>query len=262
MSGDDPRKAYWNEKYFEYWKSRVEEAGHGKSVIVEGDSNTEDDSVYQRVFDSHTFRSGSLLEVGCAWGRMFPFYLAYGLRTTGSDISHAMVVAARKEWQEKEGIVDIVESPAERLPFADGSFDNLTCLATLDATYQDRAITEFLRVTRPGARIIFTGKNDHYFQDDKEAYLAEMGARDKKHPNFFTDTKHLIDLLSDQGHYIRALYCFPRRGDFARFRYVTTPNDRFYEFLVVIDRGNEYEALPSISDAYSKTFRELESADE
>ena len=49
MTAEDPRKAYWNEKYFEYWKSRVEEAGHGKSMIVEGDSNTEDDSVYQRV---------------------------------------------------------------------------------------------------------------------------------------------------------------------------------------------------------------------
>ena len=262
MTAEDPRKAYWNEKYFEYWKSRVEEAGHGKSMIVEGDSNTEDDSVYQRVFDSHAFKVGSLLEVGCAWGRMFPIYLAAGLKTTGSDISHAMVVAARKEWQEKEGIVDIVESPAEHLPFADKSFDNLTCLATLDATFQDKAITEFLRVTRPGARIIFTGKNDHYFQDDEEAYRAEIGARDKQHPNFFTDTKRLIDLLSGQGHHVEALYCFPRRGDFARFRYVTTPNDRFYEFLLVIDRGNEYETLPSFSDAYSKTFRELESVNE
>ena len=65
-------------------------------------------------------------------------------------------MAARKECR-KRRIADIVESPAEHLPFADKSFDNLTCLATLDATFQDKAITEFL-VTRPGARIIFTGK--------------------------------------------------------------------------------------------------------
>ena len=105
---------------------------------------------------------------------MFPIYLAAGLKTTGSDISHAMVVAARKEWQEKEGIVDIVESPAEHLPFTDKSFDNLTCLATLDATFQDKAITEFLRVTRPGARIIFTEKMTIIFRMMKKPIVQRL----------------------------------------------------------------------------------------
>ena len=262
MSAEDVRKAYWNDKYLEYWKSRVDEAGQGKSKVINGDSNTEDDGVYQRVFDTHGFNQGSLLEVGCAWGRMFPIYLGFGLNVTGSDISQAMVEAARKEWQGKEGVNAVVETPAEHLPFCDEQFDNLACLATLDATYQNQAMTEFLRVTKPGARIIITGKNDHYFQDDEEAYHAEVGARRKNHPNFFTDCKRLVRLLTDQGHVIEAAYCFPRRGDFARFNYVTTMGERFYEYLLVISRGHSYAPLSEFSDSYSRTFHELENNDD
>jgi ubiquinone/menaquinone biosynthesis C-methylase UbiE len=170
------------------------------------------------------------------------------------------VDAARKDWAGKEGVIDIVETPAEHLPFPDQSFDNLACLATLDATYQNQAVTEFLRVTRPGARIYFTGKNDHYFADDQEAYLAEVGARGKNHPNFFTDTPRLIDLLRQQGHRVDAVYCFPRRGDFAAFNYVDNTGGRFYEYLLVITRGDRHADLPEFSDAYSKTFRELSGA--
>ena len=73
MTAEDPRKAYWNEKYFEYWKSRVEEAGHGKNaMIVEGDSNTEDDSVYQRVFDSHAFKADSSSKLAVRMGSYVP----------------------------------------------------------------------------------------------------------------------------------------------------------------------------------------------
>lgn len=257
MNNDDPRKAYWNEKYLQYWKSRVNEAGPGKSRVVDGDNNTEDDSVYLRVFAEHGFNPGTLLEVGCAWGRMFAAYLRYGLRVTGSDISQAMVAAAKRDWSAHRGIDEIVEAPAEELPFRDGSFDNLTCLATLDATFQGKAITEFLRVTKPGARIYLTGKNDEYFRDDREAYLAEIGARRKNHPNFFTDTRRLIDLLQLQGHGVDAVYCFPRRGDFAAFNYTVSTDGRFYEYLLIITRGERYDGLPELSDAYSKTFREL-----
>jgi hypothetical protein len=43
MSNEDPRKLYWNESYYRYWKSRVDEAGVGSSKVIEGDANTGDD---------------------------------------------------------------------------------------------------------------------------------------------------------------------------------------------------------------------------
>lgn len=259
MKKDDPRKAYWNDQYMEYWRSRVNEAGDGKSKIIGGDSNTEGDEVYDEVFSRFGFNQGNLLEVGCAWGRMFPLYLSYGLQISGVDISKAMIDAARKDWADIEGIADLKESPAEELPFPDCNFDNLSCLAVLDATYQNLAFTEFLRVTKPGACIYITGKNDLYFSDDEEAYAAEVGARGKSHPNFFTDTKKMIRLLEEQGHKIEQGYYFPRRGDFAAFNYEKIMPERYYEYLLVITRGNAYYPLPEFSNAYSKTFSEINS---
>jgi ubiquinone/menaquinone biosynthesis C-methylase UbiE len=256
MKKDDSRKNYWNEQYLEYWKSRVDEAGTGKSQIIPGDSNTEENSIYDGVFKTYGFNPGNLLEVGCAWGRMFPIYLSFGLEISAVDISKAMIDAASEAWQGKENIHQLLEAPAEELPFPEEQFDNLACLAVLDATYQNQAITEFLRVTKPGARIYFTGKNDHYYSDDHEAYNAEVGARQKKHPNFFTDTHLLIKLLEDQGHKLEQAFFFPRRGDFASFRYEQMP-ERFYEYFLVLTRGETYVPLPVISDAYSKTFKEI-----
>lgn len=258
MNNDDPRKEYWNEKYLEYWKSRVDEAGDGKSEIIKGDSNTEGDDVYEKIFAEFGFNNGNLLEVGCAWGRMFPIYLMYDLDIYAVDISKAMIDEAKKNWSENKKIIELKESPAERLPFGDSSFDNLACLATLDATYQNQAISEFLRVTKPGAKIYFTGKNDNYFTNDDEAYKAEVGARNKKHPNYFTDTKKLIMILEKQGHSIEKVYCFPRRGDFGKFNYTTNIDERFYEYMLVLTRGDTYEDLPIISSEYSKTYSEIE----
>ncbi len=256
MNKNDPRKAYWNEQYVKYWRSRVDEAGTGESGIIEGDTNTEEDSVYESIFEHHGFNQGRLLEVGCAWGRMFPLYLKYDLEISGVDISEAMISEAKKAWNMHKNVKCLQASPAEDLPFDDEYFDNLSCIAVLDATYQDQAITEFLRVTRPGARIYFTGKNDSYYQDDKKAYDAEVGARNKNHPNFFTDTQLLIKLLEEQGHKVEESYFFPRRGDFARFHYETKP-EHFYEYLLVIKRGDNFSELPKISDTYSKTYKEL-----
>lgn len=253
---EDPRKAYWNDKYVEYWRARVEEAGTGESAVVQGDTRTEDDKVYERVFDVTPFQPGNLLDVGCAWGRMFPIYHDHAVRVSGVDISTAMIEAAREQWQGHEKVDSLQESCAERLPFADGSFDNLVCLATFDATFQHEAMTEFLRVTRPGAHIYVTGKNTHYHADDKAALAAEIGARSKGHPNYFTRTNEFVALMAGQGHSLLASYYFPRRGDFATMNYTSEPPERFYEYFLIFHRGDDYTALNECSDLYSVTFNE------
>lgn len=257
MNSEDPRKAYWNDKYVEYWRARVEEAGTGESSVVKGDVRTEDDAAYERVFDATPFNPGSLLDVGCAWGRMFPIYRRNGLSISGVDISSAMIEAARQQWHGGEAVESLQESSAEQLPFSEGTFDNLVCLATFDATYQHEAMTEFLRVTRPGAHLYVTGKNTLYHADDEAALAAEMGARKKGHPNFFTRTSELVSLMADQGHRLRAAYYFPRRGDFAAMNYSAEPTERYYEYFLIFCRGNSYRPLPECSDPYSATFHEV-----
>lgn len=255
MPTEDPRKAYWNDKYVAYWRARVEEAGAGESAVVKGDARTEDDEIYERVFAATPFNPGSLLDVGCAWGRMFPIFKEHDLRISGVDISAAMIDAAKECWADSTDVDALEEASAEHLPFADGSFDNLVCLATFDATYQHQAMNEFLRVTRPGAHIYVTGKNTRYHIDDKQALAAEVGARGKGHPNYFTRTRELIELMGAQGHELLAAYLFPRRGDFAAMHYIDEISERFYEYFLIFRRGAGYAALPECADLYSETFR-------
>jgi len=254
MSSIDPRKAYWNDNYMEYWRARVAEAGSGDSDVVHGDARTEDDEVYESVFAANPFRPGNLLDVGCAWGRMFPLYLQYGLQVSGIDISTAMIEAARAQWAEVDWVERIEESTAEQLPFSDASFDNLVCLGTFDATYQHQAMGEFLRVTRPRARLYVTGKHNHYALDDTRALAAEIGARGKGHPNYFTDTLELIDQMEGQGHRLLHAYYFLRRGDFAAWNYQAKPPDNFYEYFLIFERGESWQPLEPCAYPYSRTF--------
>lgn len=257
MEAEDRRKVYWNDKYVEYWRARVNEAGAGgTSAVVQGDTRTEDDDVYDRVFDATPFTGTTLLDVGCAWGRMVPLYKKRGLAVSGVDISLAMIEAAREQWKGDPAVVSLEESSAEKLPYGDGAFDNLVCLATFDATYQHLAMTEFLRVTRPDALIFVTGKNTSYELDDEPAFAAEKGARGKGHPNYFTRAGDLIRLIQEQGHSLVKSYFFPRRGDFAAMRHHAEAPARFYEYFLVFRRGAGYQALPECSDEYSLTFQE------
>ena len=250
------RRAYWNEEYTKYWKDRVKELDSASmtSRLVVGDAKTEGDEIYARVFGRHPFISGTVLEVGCAWGRWFGLYKENNLCVHGIDISPSMIADAKRQWGKDPMVKSIQESEAESLPFEDNSFDNTTCLAVFDATYQDKSLSEMLRVTKLGGRLYLTGKNDSYHGDDQLALDAEVGAREKGHPNFFTDVKGMTNQIIAKGHEIIASYFFPRRGDFATFTHLTDRPDRFYEFFLVVEKGSEECEFSQFSSAFSETF--------
>ncbi len=257
MNDEDPRKSYWNNKYVEYWQARVGEAGVGKSSVLKGDERTEDDGVYERIFSEVPFNEGNILDVGCAWGRMFSIYESMGLMISGVDISQRMIELAKEEWGGEASINELYESSAEQLPFKDEAFDNLVCLATFDATFQHQALTEFLRITKEGARIYVTGKNCHYSANDEPAIAAEIGARKKGHPNFFTNVHDMIMQLSSQGHKLVKSYFFVKRGDFSSMTYVEEIPEIFYEYMIIFERGKTFKTLSPFSGRYSDTFRSL-----
>lgn len=261
MTGiDDPRASYWDETYRQYWEKRVEEAGTDtESQVQQGDAKTEGDWVYEHVFAAHPFKSGSALDVGCAWGRMFPIYQSKGLRVSGVDISTAMIQAAKSNYEGVPGIEQLDVSTAELLPFKNQSFDNLICVAVFDATYQHLALAEFLRVLKPGGRLYLTGKSDDYAHDDTLAIAAEKGARGKGHPNYFTDVPVMRHALRQAGCEDVASYCFPRRGDFANFNFAETDLEPFYEWFLVVDAPLDQApvAFAPFSSDYSRAFLQV-----
>lgn len=99
--------------------------------------------------------SGEVLEVAVGTGRNFPFY-PRGIQLTGIELSPAMLRIARTRAGElgMRGL-DLREGDAQRLPFADRSFDTVVCTLGLCNIPDDRgAVSEMARVLRPDGRLL------------------------------------------------------------------------------------------------------------
>ena len=89
-----------------------------------------------------------VLDVGFGTGLSLPHYPS-SVQVIGVDVSLPMLRQAPPESLR-------VQADAERLPFADRSFDSVAfnlCLCTIPDP--ERAIREALRVVRPGGRMVF-----------------------------------------------------------------------------------------------------------
>jgi demethylmenaquinone methyltransferase/2-methoxy-6-polyprenyl-1,4-benzoquinol methylase len=94
---------------------------------------------------------GHVLDVGTGTGLVAELLLRRGHRVTGLDQSAAMLAAARARFGDR---VDLVESPAETLPFPDASFDHLTFTYLLRYVDDPGAVLrELARVVRPGGTV-------------------------------------------------------------------------------------------------------------
>ncbi|MFQ5852614.1 MAG: class I SAM-dependent methyltransferase [Candidatus Binatia bacterium] len=106
--------------------------------------------------------SGKVLEVAAGSGKNFPHY-PRSCQLTAVDLSPAMLAIARKR-AEKLGLnVDFEIMDAERLNFADRSFDTVANSLSL-CTYPEplMALQEMARVCRPDGRLLLLehGRSD------------------------------------------------------------------------------------------------------
>ena len=146
--------------------------------------------------------------------------------------------------------------PSESLPFPDQVYDVVVCFAAFDAMYQAQALIEMNRICKVGARVLITGKNDNYYDDDAAAFNAEIGARRKNHPNYFTDVLKLTQNIKQFGFAIDVQQYYSRRGDFGSTEYQKKMPDKFYEFLFVLHKISKTNVSENnkISNASSKTY--------
>lgn len=260
------REEYWNENYAKYWKEMTDEAEKigsydsnikkvsGRDYKTPGKKNTTD------FFEEITYRKNDvLLDYGCGLGRFFP-YFSEKCCYYGIDISKAMIAECKKTWPEKKE--RFIVSEGENLPFEDCFFDRVICNGVFDACYQEQALKEMIRVLKKGGYLLISGKNDLYYSDDEEAYIAERNARKKGHPNYFTDVGSMLEQIKDTCGVVCERYAL-RRGDFSKGEYEERIPDTFYEWKLILKKMNDRkEEFDKFSDKYSKTWKILNDVNE
>jgi ubiquinone/menaquinone biosynthesis C-methylase UbiE len=116
----------------------------------------------QRIFDLAGARR--ILDVGSGAGQMLQHLVKYadpGATLTGFDLSHKMLVRARHRLHSDRP--RLVAADLTRLPFADSSFDCLTCGYVLEHLPDARAgLAELSRVLSPGGRMLLLVTEDTF----------------------------------------------------------------------------------------------------
>ena len=259
------REEYWDGEYAAYWAARVEEANQraeGDSRVVPGDCRSSSDEFYLEAIGLLDIEeSDRVLELGCGFGRSLPVLSEISGQVSALDISKQMINIARESCEEDN--VTFHVSPSEDLPFAANSFDSVVCFAAFDAMYQSAALIEIGRVCRMGARVLITGKNNNYLDDDIAALEAEEAARKKNHPNYFTDVRKLVSSLPGFGFDLEIQRFYLKRGDLGHVASSEVMPPRFYEYLLVLKKVAESNLTEgfSISEIVSRTFARRESSD-
>jgi SAM-dependent methyltransferase len=110
------------------------------------------------------------LDVGCGDGRTLgPWMIARGASYLGVDVSANAVREARAK-----GLDARLIDTASSLPFADDTFDVVTCIEVFEHLFEPHvAASEIRRVLRPGGVLIATVPNVAYWR--RRADLAILG---------------------------------------------------------------------------------------
>ncbi|MBS0171431.1 MAG: methyltransferase domain-containing protein [Nitrospira sp.] len=255
----DLRQQYWDEQYMKYWQQRVAEANEvvdNKSRLNQQDSATLSDRTYLEAIEHLNIAPDeTVLELGCGFGRSLPFLSRHARQVWGLDISSAMVEAARQHCAGLEN-VRLEVGIGEQMPFQSGMFNAIICFGVFDAMYQTETIREMCRVAAQGCRILLTGKNVDYWDDDEAALIAEDRARQKGHPNYFTRVHELLAQLDQVGLMTRLQRFYSRRGDFHAGKFHESLPPQFYEYMLVFEkvRSADDTLTHDVSQPFSKTW--------
>jgi SAM-dependent methyltransferase len=95
------------------------------------------------------------LATGTGWGSRVIAQRFSGVKLVGSDIAEQMLEYARERAAANGLDIEYKHADAEKLPFADGSFDAvISTFGVMFASNQEAAAAELARVVRKGGRVV------------------------------------------------------------------------------------------------------------
>jgi 2-polyprenyl-3-methyl-5-hydroxy-6-metoxy-1,4-benzoquinol methylase len=122
----------------------------------------------QRFFYEPAQQAGRrLLDVGCGTGYVAALYATAGAKVTAVDITERGVALTRLRLEQNGLEGEVLVANAEKLPFADASFDVVTSFGVLHHTPDTaRALAEVTRVLKPGGTVylMFYHRNSFAFR--------------------------------------------------------------------------------------------------
>ncbi len=119
---------------------------------------------------------GKILEVGCGTGGLLAAAARLGLEIEATDIALRWLVVARRRLDDLGLSVPLVAASADRLPYADASFDTVVADSLLEHLDDpSSAFREWARVIRPGGRLLVWSPNRHSLLVDPHVRLWGLG---------------------------------------------------------------------------------------
>jgi len=136
-----------------------------------------------------------VLEVGVGTGLSLPLY-PRDVRITGIDVSREMLEKARRRVARRHlaNVEGLLEMDAERMSFADASFDKVVAMYVVSVVERPaRLLEELHRVCKPDGEIFLVNhvRSDNRFVAAVEKSLARFSGKLGFHPDF-----ELRDMLS------------------------------------------------------------------
>ena len=123
------------------------------------------DFVFRRMTEEtlkaiETHSSHKVLDVGCGRGIDAAALARRGGILFGCEPSRVMLRKAKEGLKSCEGVVWLVSSMAENLPFASRTFHRVVCKGAIDHFLNpDRAVAEMCRVASPEGRVVISVAN-------------------------------------------------------------------------------------------------------
>jgi SAM-dependent methyltransferase len=195
----------------EYWTGLAESDRSGDPTGFSPVLHPDAPAWFNRLIDELQFRAlrralalariapGSLaLDVGCGTGRWVRRYEGMGFRATGVDATGGMLRLAR----ELRTTAPLVVGEAYRLPFLDARFDlvsDITVVQHIAASLQPQAISEMVRVARPGGCLILMelirGEGPLLFPREPRDWIEQAASCGAKLVGWFGQEYRLFDRL-------------------------------------------------------------------
>lgn len=244
-------------EYLDYLKKNFDAPTYSKDNRDETCKRPDVKLIFEYIDQLNIKAEESLLEIGCGLGRLLTFLCdRYQVVGSGVDVSKEAIRLA------KERLPKIAQNiklgTAENLPFADGTFDHVVCWAVFDLTEQGKSLAEMLRMLKAGGRLLLTGKNNLFMDDDEDALIAEIKSREKGIPNHYTDYNLLREAIQRNGGHVILEHFFLRRGDFMQGVHVTERPEKFIEYCVIIQKNTHVPpARLDIAGSHSQTWAQL-----